>query len=247
MSNCRFEMLTERDRYGSSFLPNWTASIASSSTSSSSAIIACPYDLSIARINIKIINNHGITITLYVPITMTAIDVKQEAIHEFRMKNQLPQLLDCDTDNASELSQQYKLIRMNRIHGDFDETVSLVTANIQNNEEFLLIRTHRPYYSPILSASNAFLNDSTCDLSELPNLNNKMWAGPTQNDIDLATVLVPERHFNSPAIVNIDELVLQSDVSISFHFVFCSISVVLLKLFLFECRFNMISERHSFH
>lgn len=205
-------MLTE----GSQFLPNWTAPAL---TSSSSAVVACPYDLSIVRINIKIISNYGTAIALYVPITITVADVKQEAVHEFHLKNQLPELFDCDTDNLLELSEQYKLTRINRIHSGFDETMSLAAANIQNNEEFLFNRKLNAQSTSHGTMSAELFNDynNAYDASDIPNITDKKLCGPTQSEIDAATANIAAKYFKIPAMVNIDELVLQSDVGSIYH------------------------------
>lgn len=88
--------------------------------------------------------------------------------------------------------------------------MSLAAANIQNNEEFLLSRKYRRNSS----SSNGFLNDFylTYEMTGTPVLLNKRLTGPTQREIDAATADVEEKHFKIPAVVNIDELVLQSDV-----------------------------------
>lgn len=119
------------------------------------------------------------------------------------------QIHNCDVNNMIEVSQQFKLTRISQLHGVFDETMSLATANVQNDEEMLLtqrsgpvnIPTNRPMAVPIL-------NDD-CDSDET----NAPMAGPTQESIELATADIESQHFSIPAIVNIDELVLQSDVS----------------------------------
>lgn len=128
------------------------------------------------------------------------------------------QFHNCDVKNIIDISQQFKLIRINDLHGHFDETMSLATAHVQNDEEMLLTQrcVHTNSSISCLSTNRSPWHDGqqlrypdNCDSDE----SSESLAGPTQEHIELATADVDAKHFAIPAIVNIDELVLQSDVS----------------------------------
>lgn len=167
----------------------------------SSIVPSPPYELAIPHIEVRVLCISGAKTSLRVPSTLTGADVKLEAIQEFQQKSQLPEFRpntdNCVTNNLIELSQQFKLTRISRIHGTFDETVSLAAANIQNNETMLLI--------PLRNWTIANDIDDDGDAGDAK-------CAPTQEDIESATASVACRKVTAPAIVNIDELVLQSDV-----------------------------------
>lgn len=123
------------------------------------------------------------------------------------------QFHSCDVNNIIEVSQQFKLTRISNLHGHFEETTSLAAANVQNDEEMLL--TQRTL--ACLSANRSTLHDSHLRYSDYccdTDNTNESLAGPTQENIEMATADVDAKAGMAiPAIVNIDELVLQSDVS----------------------------------
>lgn len=127
------------------------------------------------------------------------------------------QFHNCDVNNIIDVSQQFKLIRISNLHGHFDETVSLAAANVQNDEEMLLTQryVHTNNHQSCLPANRPQVHDDQFRYGDYCNLDetNESLAAPTQENIDCATVDVDAKHFAIPAIVNIDELVLQSDVS----------------------------------
>lgn len=141
------------------------------------------------------------------------------------------QKMSCDSLDLVQLSRRYKLARISKLHEDFDECSSLANANVQNNEEMLLVLCSG---NTTVSTSNAHTKDTTVvatvsKQSTAPvtpiasNLNfdsdsesednvNPNSAQPTQLHIDLATEHLPAKNIRGPNVVSIDELVLQSDV-----------------------------------
>lgn len=170
---------------------------------------------SVRLINLHIVNSTGAKITICLPLTLTGIDVKKKAIQMFCHE----QIHNCDVKNIFEISQQFKLTRISDLHGHFDETMSLAAAHVQNDEEMLLtqrcVHTNNLYCLPAYRSSShhdgQHRHPDYCDSDDT----NESLAGPTQENIELATADVDAKHFTIPAIVNIDELVLQSDVSIN--------------------------------
>lgn len=189
----------------------------------SSIISSPPYELAIPHIEIRILCITGAKTSLRVPLTMTGSDLKFEAIQEFYHKNQLPEFvryIKCDTNNLIELSNMFKLIRINKIHGIYDETITLSSSNVQNNETMLLIPIKQNFnkfftnnlhkngdVNGVVVAADVDIDDDDDDnnLSDIQNV-------PTQEDIEIASANVIQKKFIVPSIVNIDELVLQSDV-----------------------------------
>lgn len=175
----------------------------------SSIISSPPYELAIPHIDVRILCTTGAKTSLRVPLTLTGADVKFEAIQEFLQKNQLPEFVrtrNCDTNNLIELSQMFKLVRIQKIHSTYDETITLSASNIQNNETMLLL----PLKYNNLLKSNRNNDDmwSVNDVDESSDIQN----APTQHDIEIASANIVRKKFTVPTIVNIDELVLQSDV-----------------------------------
>lgn len=123
------------------------------------------------------------------------------------------QFHSCDVNNIIEVSQQFKLTRISNLHGHFEETTSLAAANVQNDEEMLLTQRNLA----CVSANRPPLHDGHLRFSDYcydSDNTNESLAGPTQENIEMATADVDAKAGMAiPAIVNIDELVLQSDVS----------------------------------
>lgn len=127
---------------------------------------------------------------------------------------------DCDNLDLIQLSRMYKLTRICKLHDDFDERLSLSRSKIQNNEELLLIFSSDQSYHTIETnlvthltkdlQSNEF--DSDNDDDQPPDTEQINYFVPTQQDIDQVTQHINGKHLNGPNVVNIDELVLQSDV-----------------------------------
>lgn len=175
---------------------------------------------------------------------MTFADVKRKVVAEFHARRQLfvksratksngmpgsshdrieEQKMSCDSLDLVQLSRRYKLARISKLHEDFDECSSLANANVQNNEEMLLVLCSE---KTTVSTSNAHTKDTTVVATVTPiasNLNynsdsdsednvNPNSAQPTQLHIDLATEHLPAKNIRGPNVVSIDELVLQSDV-----------------------------------
>lgn len=164
------------------------------------------------------------------------------------------QKLSCDNLDLDQLSRHYKLARISKLHEGFDEQSSLATANVQNNEEMLLVlctssatanfNAHTKHVNALkpttttataTTTTNASLQPSTTTdslateqhqhqhqqsniyfnyASESDSDDNDaiINALPTQHDIDLATKYLPLNNTHEPNMINIDELVLQSDV-----------------------------------
>lgn len=166
-------------------------------------------------INLHIVNSTGVRITICLPLTLTGVDVKKKAIRMFCHE----QFHNCDVKIVNDISQQFKLLRISDLHGHYDETTSLAAAHVQNDEEMLLtqryIHTNNSKSclpanrSPSLYGGNRLRYNVCCDSDE----SDESLTGPTQENIEMATGDVDAKHFAAPAIVNIDELVLQSDVS----------------------------------
>lgn len=211
-----------------------------------------------------------------------------------RFEERQQQKQSCDNLDLVQLSRHYKLARISRLHEHFDEQCSLATANVQNNEEMLLVlcnstaavatfvnahtkdvNSYANPSTPLASAAStaataatlttptestaanstttAAAANSSPSHSERSSTNvhkfyfncgsesdsdddetitttvpatptragtamaattiaNSNMLVPTQRDIDLATENEAVRTANEPNVVNIDELVSQSDV-----------------------------------
>lgn len=211
-------------------------------------------DSSVPYVNLRIFNCIGSKCTICAPLTLTFADVKRKVIAEFHARRQLfvmpcltksncmpsgsrdrieEQKMSCDNLDLVQLCRHYKLTRISKLHDNFDERSSLAMANVENNEELLLV----------LSSSNAaaFSSGRTKDMSTLATINKPSGectadsqvpsyhfncdsesdsdendatnnAPLTQLDIDLATAHLVPKNLRGPNVVNIDELVHQSDV-----------------------------------
>lgn len=180
------------------------------------------------RISIRVLNQCGNAVIIHVPQAATIVDIKMEAMRKFILANKLPEKFSCDTDNLIEFATQYKLKRCNG--HIIDEQMLIENIVGHNDDEWLLIRKKNATQQNALK----MVNDHSFAL-----------IGPTQSDIDIATIDVEQTSFPTPAIVNIDELVLQSDVC-SVFFWFLSIQHVTEFLFIFLfgfLRYNMIFEK----
>lgn len=228
-------------------------------TSTSIVINRRPNDSTVPYVNLRVFNCMGSKCTIYAPSTLTFADVKRKVVAEFHARRQLfltpcvTQLdcmpgssrdrieehkLSCDNLDLIQLSRHYKLTRISKLHEDIDEQSSLSTANVQNNEEMLLILctsnaaahlnaqapTNDKHTSTTLQ-TNASIQSTTGDGTAAPKLhsnndsdsdsddndatNNAL---PTQHVIDLATEFLVMKNAYEPNMINIDELVLQSDV-----------------------------------
>lgn len=169
-------------------------------------------------VNLYIVNSTGAKLTMSLPLTLTGIDVKKKAIQMFC--HELFQ--SCDANNILEVSKRFKLTRISNLHGYFDETMSLAAANVQNDEEMLLTQRYArvlPNNIACLPANHPpMLGQLRYDDYSDSDESNESLAGPTQENIESATANVDAKHFAIPVMVNIDELVLQSDVSIDNNF-----------------------------
>lgn len=222
-------------------------------------------------VNLRIFNCIGSKCTIYAPLTLTFADVKRKVVAEFHARRQLfvtpcltqtdcmagssrdrieEQKRNCDNLDLVQLSRHYKLARISKLHEDFDEQSSLATANVQNNEEMLLVlcSTANAHTKDTNALTNASIQPSTTTdslatkqqqeqqqqqqpppqhqrhqqqhnvffnyVSESDSDDNDATtnAFPTQHDIDLATGHLPLNNVREPNLINIDELVLQSDV-----------------------------------
>lgn len=198
-------------------------------------------------INLYIVNSTGAKITLSLPLTLTGIDVKKKAIQMFC--HELFQ--SCDANNILEMSQRFKLTRTSHLHGHFDETVSLAAANVQNDEEMLLTLRYARVIPNNISSLPAnhpsMLSQHRYDDYSDSDDTNESLTGPTQEHIESATSNVDAKQFAIPAMVNIDELVLQSDVSIDkSQLVYMNFFIQLFTRNV-RSRCNMIFVKSSFH
>lgn len=178
------------------------------------------------RISIRVLNQCGNAVIIHVPQAATIADIKIEAMRKFILANKLPEKFSCDTDNLIEFATQYKLKRCNG--HIIDEQMPIEHIDGHNDDEWLLIRKK---------------NATQHNALKMVNEHSFTLIGPTQSDIDLATIDVEQTSFPTPAIVNIDELVLQSDVCAAF--VFCLRNIRLnVSCFIFRfLRYNMIFEK----
>lgn len=208
----------------------------------------------VSYVNLRIFNCVGSKCTIYAPLTLTFADVKRKVVAEFHARRQLflaksmpscsnsrnkfeEQKMSCDNLDLVQLSRHYKLTRISKLHENFDECSSLATANVQNNEEMLLIlcsnnaatdlRTtaktkEMPTFSTITKRSSA--NDNTtANVNSTHHFNYESESDcddddgyatttTTQLEIDMVTAHLEPKNMHGPNVVNIDELVLQSDV-----------------------------------
>lgn len=200
-----------------------------------------------------------------------------------RFEDRQQQKQSCDKLDLVQLSRHYKLARISRLHEHFDEQCSLAAANVQNNEEMLLVLCNSTAAATFVNAHakdvNCYANTpatvtipistAAAVLSAEPTATNSINTAataaattspspsensstnvhkyyfscgsesdsdddetttakttsraatkaansnmlvPTQRDIDLATENEAVRTAREPNVVNIDELVSQSDV-----------------------------------
>lgn len=157
------------------------------------------------------------------------------------------QKLSCDNLDLVQLSRHYKLARISKLHEVFDEQSSLATANVQNNEEMLLVlcssnaaaylNAHSKDTTTALTTASIQSTATDCTAaaklqqqlqqqqqqqctqyfnygseSDSDDNDAKTNALPTQHDIDFATKHLNVKNTHEPNMINIDELVLQSDV-----------------------------------
>lgn len=238
-----FCIIREHTPYTSQYDKTWSFNGSFTETSTSLIVNRRSNELTVPYVNLRILSIIGYKCSIFVPITLTGIDVKQKAIAEFQAKHQLELSIcygydernDCDNLDLIQLSRLYKLTRISKLHDDYDERLSLSRANIQNNEEMLLVRCA---HETITSTASTSLVNTTKDL-QTTNFDNEFddndideCSGnivvtsivPTQLDIDLVTANLNVRNINGPNVVNIDELVLQSDVQYDIKKILISLS-----------------------
>ncbi|XP_031630692.1 ubiquitin-associated domain-containing protein 1 [Contarinia nasturtii] len=210
-------------------------------------------DLTVPTVNLRIFNCTGSKCTICAPVSLTFTDIKRKVVAEFYARRQLfltpcltksdcmpsssssssnprnrieEQKMSCDNLDLVQLSRHYKLARISKLHENFDEHSSLATANVQNNEEMLLILCSNNTTKDIpalatndkQSTENSDINvikhklnyDSECDSEDDDAVNSTR--STTQEEIDMATAHLQRKCVREPNVVNIDELVLQSDV-----------------------------------
>lgn len=138
------------------------------------------------------LNQWGASVVIHMLPTATAADVKNEAVRKFLLANKLPEKFNCDTNSLMGFAAAYKLMRTDGI--EVDETAPVDSTEGRGANEWLLIRKR-------WTASES--DDVAASV-----------VVPTQEDIDGETVGVQHTIFKMPIIVNIDELVLQSDVGL---------------------------------
>lgn len=233
--------------FSSQYDKTWSSNGSFTETSTSLIVNRRSNELTVPYVNLRILSIIGYKCSVCVPITLTGIDVKQKAIAEFQTKHQLEKSIfyghhdernDCDNLDLIQLSRLYKLTRISKLHDDYDERLSLSRANIQNNEEMLLVRCSHETSTSGTSATLTSLVNTAKDLqttdfdSDIDHNDNDEYSGnivvtnimPTQLDIDLVTSNVCPRNISGPNVVNIDELVLQSDVQYDIRKILISLS-----------------------
>lgn len=227
-----------------------------------------PNDSTVPYVNLRIFNCIGSKCTICAPLTLTFADVKRKVVAEFHARRQLfvtpcltqsdcmagssrdrieKQKLSCDNLDLVQLSRHYKLARISKLHEVFDEQSSLATANVQNNEEMLLVlcssnaaaylNAHSKDTTTALTTASIQSTATDCTAaaklqqqlqqqqqqqctqyfnygseSDSDDNDAKTNALPTQHDIDFATKHLNVKNTHEPNMINIDELVLQSDV-----------------------------------
>lgn len=197
---------------------------------------------------LRVFTCDGFRCTIFIPATFTGIDVKNRALAEFHSTNQLPSYAQCkkrDDNNARSkdldyLAKIHKLARVNQIHERFDEHIPLASANVQNYEELLLIRSKSSSNSE-LSHKEPAMAGGICNIqsnlsSEGHNSNNDFdhinsvihhsseSNLPTQDEIDLVTWNIDGGMTIKSSVNNVDELVSQNDVQHDIRHILISLS-----------------------
>lgn len=109
----------------------------------------------------------------------------------------------------------------------FDEQLSLATANVQNNEELLLVlntnnaAARLNFHTKDKSTLAPIHFDSESDSDDNEETNNTY----TQMEINTATAHLEPKNMCGPNVVNIDELVLQSDVQYDIRKILISLAM----------------------
>lgn len=130
--------------------------------------------------------------------------------------------MSCDNLDLVQLSRHYKLARISKLHEGCDEHTSLAIANVQNNEEMLLVRcssrtscisndttaavscaASKQSNDRIASSTTkqCFNYDSDSDSEDSVSTTS---APPTQLHIDLATEHLEAKNMRGPNVVSID-------------------------------------------
>lgn len=182
--------------------------------------------------SVRILSQRGAIVVMHGQPTITVRDVKMEAIRKFILANKLPEMFSCDTDDLMEFAKQYKLTHHNGLLIDDRQQV----RNVQHfggdgDEEWLLVQ-----------------RKSTMSTARMAGADAKTEAGPMQSDIDAATADIMQTTFPTPAVVNIDELVLQSDVTTRLCILFGSrlkIHIIYILQVQYDIRKILISLANS--
>lgn len=241
-----FGIFREHTPFTSQYDKTWSFNESLSETSTSLIVNRRLNELTVPYVNLRIISSIGYKCSVCVPITLTGIDVKQNAIAEFQTKRQLELSIcygqnerdDCDNLDLIQLCRLYKLARISKLHDDYDERLSLSRANIQSNEEMLLVRcAHETLVNNNETTTSSLVHKTkdfqTMDFdSEIGDNDSDGCSGsivvtniePTQLDIDSVTANLNARNINAPNVVNIDEIVLQSDVQYDIRKILISLS-----------------------
>lgn len=135
------------------------------------------------------------------------------------------QKMSCDNLDLIQLSRHYKLARISKLHEGCDEHTSLATANVQNNEEMLLVRcssgtscilnSHNNDTASVSCAVAKQSNDRIASSTTKQRFNydsdsdsedsaSTTSAPPTQLHIDLATEHLEAKNMRGPNVVSID-------------------------------------------
>lgn len=106
-------------------------------------------------------HHHQVKLTS-VPVAATAAAPATTSSCRDRFEDRQQQKQTCDNLDLVQLSRHYKLARISRLHEHFDEQCSLATANVQNNEEMLLVLCNS-------MAAAVFVNAHTKDVNSYAN------------------------------------------------------------------------------
>lgn len=194
---------------------------------------------SVRHVTLRVFNTDGSKCTVNAPVTLTGADVKQRALAEFRSTHQLPLAIQrivgcsrtCDSDQSGNnqelelLSKMHKITRITNIHERFDETTPLLTANIQNYEELLLILSAdycdavmdvQPPAKARVEAATVSLNrfsDNNGDYIHDTGQSANQMTPPTHEDIEMATRFMANPDSTATNnVINVYEFVSQNDV-----------------------------------
>lgn len=168
----------------------WTSSPATHRSQSGKCHLEC----------LRIVSQSGASVMINSQPTGTVHNVKIEAIRKFIAENKLTEGVICDQLQPHKLTEFAKLYKLTRSTGMLlhDQTqVHDARYGDDVNEPWLLVHCGR---KRVVSIAAQISDDGLCT------------DGPTEEDIEAITADLTPTTYPTPAVVNIDDLILQNVV-----------------------------------